>query len=333
LHKSKEYTLTDNRSTYVLLNPLTNPGCWTRARAGRSLQTLRDHAPAPAFELAQRLECGECRRLARRSPFEKVGITPPTRPWFLRGRLAAFQPGTGTGRSGRARTRRECRFGLRGRPGGARIEDVDLGADGFDERGDAGVIEPAQDALPAVSEAARRVILGFLEQVVEGVAALAVVALEAEELVPQGRQVDLGKLQGVGEVVIAAVNGAGIVGGPGFQREFELGESPEECAIREIKEETGLNVRNPQMKGFITFPLFDKVDDWYVFLFVMKDFDGELIDSPEGHLEWIPDDKLLELNLWDGDKHFIPWLFQDKFFSAKFNYTDGKFTDYSVEFY
>ena len=119
----------------------------------------------------------------------------------------------------------------------------------------------------------------------------------------------------------------------GLGGKFELGESPEECAIREIKEETGLNVRNPQMKGFITFPLFDKVDDWYVFLFVMKDFDGELIDSPEGHLEWIPDDKLLELNLWDGDKHFIPWLFQDKFFSAKFNYTDGKFTDYSVEFY
>lgn len=119
----------------------------------------------------------------------------------------------------------------------------------------------------------------------------------------------------------------------GLGGKFDPGESPEECAIREIKEESGLIVKSIAMKGFITFPLFDGKDDWYVFLFTADEYKGTLIDSPEGKLEWIPNDKLLELNLWEGDTIFIPWLFQEKFFSAKFNYEDGKFSDYEVNFY
>ena len=119
----------------------------------------------------------------------------------------------------------------------------------------------------------------------------------------------------------------------GLGGKFEVGESPEECAIREIEEESGLKVKTLTLKGFITFPLFDGKDDWYVFLFAADDFSGELIDSPEGRLEWIENSKLTEINLWDGDKIFIPWLFEDKFFSAKFNYKDGKFVDYTVMFY
>jgi 8-oxo-dGTP diphosphatase len=119
----------------------------------------------------------------------------------------------------------------------------------------------------------------------------------------------------------------------GLGGKFEQGESPEECAIREIEEESGLKVKSVNMKGFITFPLFDGKEDWYVFLFTTNDFEGKLIDSPEGNLAWVPNDKLTELNLWDGDKYFIPWLFQDKFFSAKFNYKDGKYINYQVNFY
>ncbi|HPN37555.1 MAG TPA: 8-oxo-dGTP diphosphatase [Melioribacteraceae bacterium] len=119
----------------------------------------------------------------------------------------------------------------------------------------------------------------------------------------------------------------------GLGGKFELGESPEDCVIREVKEEAGLNIIKPKMCGFITFPLFDGKDDWYVFLFTANNFTGKLIDSPEGELAWIDDDKLLQLNLWDGDRIFIPWLFEDNFFSAKFNYIDGKFIDYSVNFH
>ncbi len=119
----------------------------------------------------------------------------------------------------------------------------------------------------------------------------------------------------------------------GLGGKFEPGESPEDCAIREIKEEAGLIVKSLKLKGFITFPMFDGKDDWYVFIFVIDKFEGSLIDSPEGKLEWIPNVKLLDLNLWEGDQIFIPWLFQEKFFSAKFNYNNGKFIDYEVEFY
>ncbi len=119
----------------------------------------------------------------------------------------------------------------------------------------------------------------------------------------------------------------------GLGGKFELGETPEECAIREIEEESGLIVKKLKLKGFITFPMFDEKDDWYVFVFVVDKFEGKLIDSPEGNLKWIPDKELLDINLWDGDKYFIPWLDSDKFFSAKFNYDGKEFVDYSVEFY
>ena len=119
----------------------------------------------------------------------------------------------------------------------------------------------------------------------------------------------------------------------GLGGKFEPGESPEECAVREIKEESGLNVKSIKMKGFITFPIFDGIEDWHVFVFVIDDFDGELIDSNEGNLGWIPNEELININLWEGDKYFIPWLFEDNFFSAKFIYEDGKYLSHTVHFY
>lgn len=119
----------------------------------------------------------------------------------------------------------------------------------------------------------------------------------------------------------------------GLGGKFENGESPEECAVREVEEESGLKMINPRMKGFITFPLFDGKKDWYVFLFTAEKFSGELIESSEGKLEWIPNDELVNLNLWDGDKIFLPWLFDDKYFSAKFVYENGKYVSHEVNFY
>ncbi len=119
----------------------------------------------------------------------------------------------------------------------------------------------------------------------------------------------------------------------GLGGKLENGESPEECVIREVKEESGLEIKNPKLKGILTFPAFDGIDDWYVFVFIAEEFEWELIDSPEGKLEWIDDYKLTQLNLWEGDKLFLEWLKQDKCFSGKFIYRNGNLVSYEVYFY
>ncbi len=119
----------------------------------------------------------------------------------------------------------------------------------------------------------------------------------------------------------------------GLGGKFNPGETPEECVIREVYEESGLKIENPTLKGFITFPAFDDEDDWYVFVFIAKKFTGELKESHEGELEWIEWGKVFELPLWEGDKYFLEWLHEDKFFSAKFIYKNSKYISHSVVFY
>ena len=119
----------------------------------------------------------------------------------------------------------------------------------------------------------------------------------------------------------------------GLGGKFENGESPEECVKREILEESGLTIDNPRLHGVITFPNFDGENDWIVFLFTASEFCGTLIESNEGHLEWIDHNKLFDLHLWEGDYIFLKWLKQDKFFSAKFIYENKVLKDWSVEFY
>lgn len=119
----------------------------------------------------------------------------------------------------------------------------------------------------------------------------------------------------------------------GLGGKLEAGETPEACAIREVKEECGLNVLSLQLKGFLTFPLFDGEHDWYVFVFIINEFTGELITSSEGELEWIENDKLLELNLWAGDRIFLPWLEKGNLFSGIFKYEAGELLKWDVNFY
>ena len=119
----------------------------------------------------------------------------------------------------------------------------------------------------------------------------------------------------------------------GVWGKFEAGETPEECAIREIEEETGLVARDPILKGILTFPNFAKGEDWYVYVYEVYDFSGELIDSDEGNLEWIDADQVLSLNRWDGDKHFMQWMQEGRFFSGKFVYVDKQLVSYEWVFH
>ena len=110
----------------------------------------------------------------------------------------------------------------------------------------------------------------------------------------------------------------------GVGGKFEDKESPEECAVREIKEETGLNARKLDFRGIVTF-VSDKWPTEYMHLFTCTDFDGDIIKCDEGELEWIDKNDLLRLNLWEGDKIFLR-LIADKrpFFSLKLEYEGEK---------
>jgi 8-oxo-dGTP diphosphatase len=119
----------------------------------------------------------------------------------------------------------------------------------------------------------------------------------------------------------------------GLGGKLEPGESPEECVIREVLEESGLRIRNPRLHGFLTFPGFANDEDWYAFVFSASEFEGQLIDSQEGNLAWINDEQLFELPLWEGDIIFLPWLNQDNFFSGKFVYQDGHLVNHNVFFH
>ena len=115
----------------------------------------------------------------------------------------------------------------------------------------------------------------------------------------------------------------------GVGGKLERGETPQECAAREILEETGLKAK-PVLKGVITFPDLD----WYTYVFKVTEFEGELIDCNEGTLEWVPYDQVLSKPTWEGDHTFVEWLLEDKpFFSAKFVYDGDKLLDTQVDFY
>ncbi|MCS6971794.1 MAG: 8-oxo-dGTP diphosphatase [Turneriella sp.] len=119
----------------------------------------------------------------------------------------------------------------------------------------------------------------------------------------------------------------------GLGGKFAAGESPEECVVREVFEESNLRIV-PTLRGVMTFPQFSRGEDWYCFLFTAHEFSGELRTScGEGDLVWIEDSALLSLPLWPGDRLFLSWLEQPRFFSAKFCYHNGELTHHEVVFY
>ena len=119
----------------------------------------------------------------------------------------------------------------------------------------------------------------------------------------------------------------------GVGGKLERGETPQECAAREILEETGLKAK-PVLKGGITLPEFTPDLDWYTYVFKVTEFEGDLIDCNEGTLEWVPYDEVLSKPTWEGDHTFVEWLLEDKpFFSAKFVYDGDKLMDTQVDFY
>ena len=101
---------------------------------------------------------------------------------------------------------------------------------------------------------------------------------------------------------------------------FEPGESPEDCLLREVKEETGLTLTEWKFRGIVSF-FSDKWPDEYMCLYTATGFRGEMTACSEGTLEWVEKSKVSELPIWEGDKIFLRLLAQDGvFFSLKLRY-------------
>lgn len=113
----------------------------------------------------------------------------------------------------------------------------------------------------------------------------------------------------------------------GVGGKFEKDETPEECLLREVKEETGLTLTEYKLRSVITF-LSDKWETEYMYLFTASDFTGELTACDEGELKWVDKDKLLTLNIWEGDKIFLQKLLEDdEFFTLKVVYEGDKLVE------
>ena len=106
----------------------------------------------------------------------------------------------------------------------------------------------------------------------------------------------------------------------GVGGKFEQNESPEECAVREVYEETGFTVHDLKYRGIVTFVS----DTWpceYMHLFTSENFSGNMRDCDEGVLKWVDKSEVVNLPLWEGDKIFLKLLSENApFFSLKLVY-------------
>lgn len=113
----------------------------------------------------------------------------------------------------------------------------------------------------------------------------------------------------------------------GVGGKFEPDETPEECMLREVREETGLTLTKYQFRAILTF-LSDEWETEYIHLYTASEFTGTLLECDEGNLEWIPKSEINKLKLWGGDKIFFKLLREtEDFFSLKLRYEGEKLVE------
>lgn len=108
----------------------------------------------------------------------------------------------------------------------------------------------------------------------------------------------------------------------GIGGKFEDKESPEDCLLREVREETGLTLTDYRYRGIVTF-VSNRWPTEYMHLFTATGFIGTLKECDEGELEWLAWGQLTRIPHWEGDEIFLRLLEEDEpFFSLKLCYED-----------
>lgn len=114
----------------------------------------------------------------------------------------------------------------------------------------------------------------------------------------------------------------------GLGGKLEPGEDIVAGMIREIREEAGIDCVSLHLRGTISWPGFGKQgEDWFGFIFLVDVWTGKpRKDNPEGTLAWIEVSRILELPLWDGDRQFLPLVFDQRIgqFHGVMPYQNGK---------
>ena len=111
----------------------------------------------------------------------------------------------------------------------------------------------------------------------------------------------------------------------GIGGKFEGEESPDECLLREAKEETGLTLTSWRCRGVVTFLNSGFCEGEYMYLFTADAFTGTIADCDEGELQWVKRDFIRQLPLWEGDHIFLELLWQDApFFLLTLRYEKDK---------
>ena len=111
----------------------------------------------------------------------------------------------------------------------------------------------------------------------------------------------------------------------GVGGKFEDKESPEECVIREVKEETGLILKSLKLRSIVTY-VSNEWETEYMYVFTADKFEGEIKECNEGDLEWVDEDKILDLKTWEGDRIFLERILKKDFpfFTARLEYNGDK---------
>ena len=118
----------------------------------------------------------------------------------------------------------------------------------------------------------------------------------------------------------------------GVGGKFEMNETPQECMLREVYEETSLTLTSYSLRGIVTF-ISDKWETEYMFVFTGSEYEGEVSECNEGELSWIDKNELMNLNLWEGDKIFLKLLLEDMgFFSLKLRYRGDELVEHRIDF-